>query len=201
MHIRLYTYIQCGILHARTPRSVRHVLVSNYSLLSSSRLRVRPDAGSKVLDELQLLLHVGSPEQVAFFMRRETTLRGDADALQRFVYGLSRTARHDPCSVKHAFPEKRLVFELREFTGDETQDDRFVFGEMFQGFERAYTLQSAASKKRERKKETKKRTSALGVVLEVITIHVHLVEKLGCDRIVTSLREMYRVPKVTSTEV
>ena len=78
-------------------------------------------------------------------MRRETTLGGDTDALQRFVHGLSRTACHDACGLEHAFPEERLVFELWELTGDETQDDRFVLGKMSQGLESACNVASVTS--------------------------------------------------------
>ena len=59
------------------------------------------------------------------------------------------------------------------------------------------------TKRRERKSNRvlEKRTGALGIILEVITVHVHLVEQLHRDRIITSLSEMDRVPKVPSTEV
>lgn len=49
--------------------------------------------------------------------------------------------------------------------------------------------------------ELQKRTSTLSVILEVITVDVHLVKQLHCNRIIASLRKVDRVPKVASAEV
>ena len=167
---------------------------------ASSRSRIRPDARSHVLHELQLFLHVRRREQVTFFVRRESALGRDTDPLQCFVYGLPRTARHDPCSFKHTFPQLFLVFQLWEFTRDQTQHDRFVLRTVFQRVERAC---NARQQLESRKKGLGlgKRTSARGVIFEVVTVDIQGVEQLYRDRIIPPFREMDRVPKVSSAEV
>jgi hypothetical protein len=125
-----------------------------------------PDLISNSPDKLQLLAHILVLERVTLGVRSKTTLRRNTHTLQSLLSRLPTALGNEISSLVHSLYHLLLVLQLRELASNNTQDNILVLGQMLQRLETS---------------------CARGIVLEVISIHIQILEEFGGNVIVSAL--------------
>ena len=153
------------------------------SFTQSERYSLRlvgPDVVGNVTDKLKLVDHAIPINSVTLTVRSETTLRANTDLVQgcidRDVVALS----NDLGSVEDALLHLLLVFHGSKLAGHNTENDVLVSRQVLQGLEA---------------------TGTLGIVLQIVGVHVQLLEKLDGNSIITTLGEVTAADEVTAAKV
>lgn len=139
-----------------------------------------PDIVGNLTDQLELVHHAVPVDRVALAVRGETTLGANTNLVESLLDGDVVALGNDLGSVDDAGLHLFLVFHGGELGGDNAQDDVLVGGEVLEGLEAA---------------------GALGVVLQVVGVHVQLLEQLDGDAVVTTLGEVTAADEVTAAQV
>lgn len=113
-------------------------------------------------------------------MRSKSTLGADTDLVKSSVEGNVVTLGNELSSVENTLLHFFLVFEGGELASHDTENDVLVRGEELEGLEA---------------------TGAGSVVLEVVGVHVQLLEQLDGDTVVTALGEVTAADEVTAAQV
>lgn len=141
---------------------------------------VGPDIVGDVTDQLELVDHAIPVNSVTLTVGSESTLGADADLVQGSLEGDVVALGDDLGGVDDTSLHLLLVLHGGELGGDNTQDDVLVGGEVLEGLEA---------------------TGTLGVVLEVVGVHVKLLEELDGDAVVATLGEVTAADEVTAAQV
>jgi len=146
---------------------------------SISRL-VRPDLVRQFPHKLQLVLHILPYNCVSFLVTCKSTLWADAQSLQRLLPRLPGSLSYNICGLEHPLLHLLFVLQLRELTCDDTKNDVLIGWEMQQRLEV---------------------TGPRGVVLEVVGLHIKVLEDLGGDAVVAAFGEVTGAHEVTAADV
>jgi len=141
---------------------------------------VRPDVVGDLTDQLELVDHAVPINGVTLTVRRKATLRADTNLVERRIQRDVVTLSNDLGSVDNALLHLLLILHGGKLAGDDTQDDVLVGGEVLERLEA---------------------TGTLGVVLEVVGVHVQLLEELDGDAVVAALGEVAAANEVAAAQV
>jgi hypothetical protein len=150
---------------------------------SCSRL-AWPDLICNRTNELQFLLHILNAQRIPQDVARKSALGTYAHPFQccssTLVSGLTDALSDDISCAIHPCNHLALVFQLREFGCDDTQNDILVLRQVLQGFETARTW---------------------SIIFEIEGGDVEVLEELGGYPVVATLGEMTRADEVPTADV
>lgn len=141
---------------------------------------VGPDIVGDVTNQLELVDHAIPVNSVTLTVGSESTLGADANLVQGSLEGDVVALSDDLGGIDDPSLHLLLVLHGGELGGDNTQDDVLVGGEVLEGLEA---------------------TGTLGVVLEVVGVHVQLLEELDGDAVVATLGKVTAADEVTAAQV
>jgi hypothetical protein len=141
---------------------------------------VGPDIVGDVTHKLELVDHTIPIDSVTLAVGSESTLGTHTDLVKSSVERDVVTLGDELGSIDNALLHLFLVLKLGKLAGDDTENDVLVRGEELKGL---------------------KATGAFGVVLEVVSVHVELLEQLDGNAVIASLGEVTAADKVTAAQV
>ena len=139
-----------------------------------------PDIVGNLTDQLELVHHAVPVDGVTLTVRGETTLGADTDLVESLLDGDVVALGDDLGGVDNAGLHLFLVFHGGELGGDNAQDNVLVGGEVLEGLEA---------------------TGTLGVVLQVVGVHVQLLEQLDGNAVIATLGEVTAADEVSAAQV
>ena len=119
--------------------------------------------------KLQLLLHTLDVNQITFCMASKSALRADTTPLEGLLPALSLPLCHDIRCIVNTLLQLLLIFQLRKLARHNTKNDVLVLRQMGEWLEAS---------------------GARRIVLEVVGVHVHLLEQLCRNAVVAAFAEV-----------
>lgn len=141
---------------------------------------VRPNIIGNLADQLELVNHTIPVNGIALTVRSKSTLRANTDLVQSSLNRDVVTLGNDLGSIEHAGLHLLLVLHSGKLAGDNAQDDILVWWQVLEGLET---------------------TGTLGVVLQVIGVHVQLLEQLDGDAVIATLGEVTATDEVAAAQM
>lgn len=159
--------------------SSSHFTLKNRLIPTRLRL-VRPDIIGNLPHQLELVHHTIPVNSIAFPVGSKATLRADTDLVEGDFEGDIVPLSDKLGRIDNALLHLLLVLQRGELAGDDAENDVLVRGQVLEGLEA---------------------TCALGVVLEVVGVHVELLEQLDGYAVVAAFGEVAATDEVAAAQV